>query len=75
MGRPKIYTEEEVWTDSDVTKKELIEFLDQMNSSQFKQIEKFFETMPKLSHKITVVNPKTKVESEATLEGLSSFFA
>jgi len=58
-----------------VTKKELNEFLDQMNSSQFKQIEKFFETMPKLSHKITIVNPKTQVESEVVLEGLASFFA
>ena len=71
----KIYTEDEVWSTADVTKKELTEFLDQMNSSQFKQIEKFFETMPKLSHKITVVNPKTQVESEVVLEGLASFFA
>ncbi len=71
----KIYTEEEVWVAADVTKKELMEFLDQMNTSQFKQIEKFFETMPKLSHKIKVKNPKTEVESEVVLEGLSSFFA
>lgn len=71
----KIYTKEEVWSSSDVTKKELNEFLEQMNSNQFKQIEKFFETMPKLSHTITVKNPKTKVESEVILEGLSSFFA
>jgi hypothetical protein len=70
----KIYTKDEVWTASDVTKKELNEFLEQMNSSQFKEIEKFFETMPKLSHKFTVVNPKTKVENEVVLEGLSSFF-
>ena len=71
----KIYTEDEVWSASDVTKKELNEFLDQMNSIQFKQIEKFFETMPKLSHTITVKNPVTDVESEVVLEGLSSFFA
>jgi hypothetical protein len=71
----KIYTEEEVWTASDVTKKELNEFMDQMNSTQFKEIEKFFETMPKLSHTIKVTNPVTKVESEVVLEGLSSFFA
>ncbi len=70
----KIYTEDEVWVATDVTKKELTEFLEQMNSSQFKQIEKFFETMPKLSHKIKVTNPNTKVESEVVLEGLSSFF-
>lgn len=71
----KIYTEDEVWISSDVTKKELNDFLEQMNSNQFKEIEKFFETMPKLSHKIKVINPKTKVESEVTLEGLQSFFA
>jgi len=71
----KIYTEDEVWVAADVTKKEIMDFLDQMNSSQFKEIEKFFETMPKLSHTIKVKNPKTEVESEVTLEGLSSFFA
>jgi hypothetical protein len=71
----KIFTEEEVWSASDVTKKELMEFLDQMNSSQFKEIEKFFETMPKLSHTIKVTNPNTEIESEVVLEGLSSFFA
>ncbi len=65
---------EEVTSSSDVTKKELIEFLDQMNSNQFRQIEEFFETMPKLSHKIKVTNPKTGVESEVVLEGLVSFF-
>lgn len=71
----KIFNDEEVWTSSDVTKKELIDFLEQMNSAQFKQIEKFFETMPKLSHSVKVKNPKTEVESEVVLEGLSSFFA
>jgi hypothetical protein len=71
----KIYTEEEVWAAADCTKKELSEFLEQMNSSQFKEIENFFESMPKLSHKVTVTNPKTKVESEVVLEGLASFFA
>jgi hypothetical protein len=71
----KIYTNDEVWVAADVTKKELTEFLDQMNSSQFKQIEKFFESMPKLSHKLNITNPKTGVESEVVLEGLSSFFA
>jgi hypothetical protein len=71
----KIYNEDEVWAAADVTKKELMDFLDQMNTAQFKQIEKFFETMPKLSHTIKVKNPNTEVESEVVLEGLSSFFA
>ena len=70
----KIYNEEEVWTSSDVTKKEIIDFLEGMNSNQFRQIEEFFETMPKLEHKIKIKNPNTKVESEITLTGLSDFF-
>ena len=71
----KVYNEEEVWSLADCTKKEINEFLEQMNSKQFKEIEKFFDTMPKLSHEINVLNPKTKVKSTVVLEGLSSFFA
>ena len=70
----KIYSDEEVWATADCTKKEVNEFLESMNSSQFKLIEKFFETMPKLQHTITVTNPKTKVKSDVVLEGLASFF-
>ena len=51
------------------------EFLESMNSQQFKEIESFFTTMPKLSHTVKVTNPKTEVESEVVLEGLASFFA
>ena len=71
----KVYTEDEVWAAADCTKKEMKDFLEQMNSNQFKEIEKFFETMPKLSHSISVTNPETKVKSEVVLEGLASFFA
>ena len=71
----KIYTEDEVWASADCTKKEMKDFLEQMNSNQFKEIEKFFETMPKLSHSVSVTNPETKVKSEVVLEGLASFFA
>jgi hypothetical protein len=70
----KIYNEEEVWSTADCTKKEVKDFLEQMNSMQFKDIEKFFEEMPKLSHSVTFTNPKTKVESTVVLEGLASFF-
>ena len=71
----KIYTQDEVWATEDCTKKEMNEFLESMNSSQFKEIESFFETMPKLSHTIKVMNPDTKKESDVVLEGLASFFA
>jgi hypothetical protein len=71
----QIYSEEESWSAADSTKKELNEFLEQLSSKQFKEIEKFFDTMPKLSHTIKIKNPKTNVESEVVLEGLSAFFA
>ena len=71
----KVYTEDEVWASADCTKKEMKDFLEQMNTNQFKEIESFFETMPKLSHTVKVTNPKTKVKSDVVLEGLASFFA
>jgi hypothetical protein len=70
-----IYNQEESWESSDYSKKELEEFVDQLNTKQFKEIEKFFTTMPKLSHTIEVKNPNTGVESEVVLEGLASFFS
>ena len=70
----QVYSEEESWAASDCTKKELSQFVEQLNSSQFKEIEKFFETMPKLSHTVKVINPNTKKENEVVLEGLQSFF-
>jgi len=74
-GIDTIFTADEVWAAADCTKKEIRDFIDSMNSTQFKEIEKFYSTMPKLSHTVKVVNPKTKVESEVVLEGLASFFA
>ena len=70
----QVYSEEESWTQQDCTKKELTEFIEQLNSAQFKEIEKFFDTMPKLSHTVKVKNPNTKVESEIVIEGLQNFF-
>jgi hypothetical protein len=70
-----IYDSEESWSASDCTKKELTDFIEQLNTKQFKEIENFFTTMPKLSHKVNVKNPNTGVESEVILEGLASFFS
>ena len=69
-----IYNEEESWNASESTQKELEEFIDQLDTKQFQIIEKFFDTMPKLSHKVKVMNPKTNVESTVLLEGLAAFF-
>jgi hypothetical protein len=71
----QVYNEEESWSASDCSKKELDDFIEQLSSKQFKEIEKFFDTMPKLSHTLKVKNPNTNVESEVVLEGLASFFA
>ena len=69
-----VYSQDESWAASDCTKKELNDWLGSLDSRQFKEIELFFQTMPKLSHTIKVTNPETKVESEVTLEGISNFF-
>ena len=71
----QIFNDEESWSTSDCTKEEMNDFLDQLNSNQFKEIEKFFDTMPKLSHTLTVNNPNTKVKSDVKLEGLAAFSA
>ena len=70
-----IYNDDECWSASDCTPKEMMEFVEQMNTKQFKEIENFFTTMPKLSHTINVKNPNTKKDNEVVLEGLASFFS
>ncbi len=65
---------EEVYESKSFSKKELLEFMDSMDSTQFQLIQKFFETMPKLSHIVELENPKTGVKSEVVIEGLQSFF-
>lgn len=66
---------EDVYESSNFSKKEILEFLEGMDTKQFVEVQKFFETMPKLSHTVKIKNPETKVESEVVIEGLSSFFA
>lgn len=70
-----VYNEDDCWAASDCTEKELVEWIEKLSPKDYKKIEKFFKTMPKLSHKITVINPETKVENPIVLEGLSDFFA
>ena len=72
----QIYEEEgkKVYDPKDQTKKELTDFIEQLSTKQFKDVQKFFETMPKLKHDITIKNPKTKKESKVTLTGLNDFF-
>ena len=65
---------EEVFDSKDSTQAELVDFVEQLNTTQFQEIQKFFDTMPRLQHTILVTNPKTKVESEVTLTGLNDFF-
>ena len=70
----QVYSEEESWASEECTKKELTTFVESLNSGQFKKVERFFETMPKLSHTVKVTNPNTEVESEIKIEGLQNFF-
>lgn len=65
---------EEVFDAKDQTKEELIEFVEQLNTSQFRDLQQFFDTMPRLKHEVMIKNPKTGVESNVLLQGLSDFF-
>ena len=69
-----VYTGEDAWDASDYSPSERMDFVNQLSSKQYKQVEKFFDTMPKLSHTIEVVNPNTKQKSSIVLEGLADFF-
>ena len=69
-----VYTEEDAWEAKDYTPTERVKFIEQLNSKQYKKVEKFFATMPKLSHTIEVTNPNTKKKSKIVLEGLADFF-
>ena len=69
-----IFTQEDAWDAKDYSPQEKLDFVEQLSSKQFKEVEKFFETMPKLSHKIEVVNPNTKEKGSVVLEGLADFF-
>jgi hypothetical protein len=70
----QIFNDEEVWDSSTTSKKEMISFIEGLTAKQFESIQNFYETMPRLLHKFTVINPKTEVESEYTIEGLQNFF-
>jgi hypothetical protein len=65
---------EDIYEAKDSTRQELIDFVEQLNSKQFKEVQSFFDTMPKLKHKVKIENPKTKVKSEVVLTGLNDFF-
>ena len=69
-----VFTEEDAWEAKDYTSSERVKFVEQLNSKQYKKVENFFATMPKLSHTIEVVNPNTKKKSSVVLEGLADFF-
>ena len=70
-----IYSGEDAWDANDYTPDERLDFVNQLNSKQYKEVEKFFASMPKLSHTIEVVNPNTKEKGSVVLEGLADFFA
>jgi len=71
----QIFTEEESWASSDHSEEEMLEFIEGLGTTQFKQLEEFFTTMPKLSHTVQITNPKTGVKSDVVIEGLASFFS
>ena len=70
----QVYTGEDAWDARDYSPSERMDFVSQLSSKQYKKVEKFFDTMPKLSHTIEFVNPNTKQKNSVVLEGLADFF-
>ena len=70
----QIFEGETVHERADFSDKELGEFLESLTTEQFGKLQNFFETMPRLSHTVEVINPNTKKKNKVTLEGLNSFF-
>ena len=69
-----IFNGEDAWEAKDYSAQERLDFVQQLNSQQYKKVENFFSTMPKLSHTIEIVNPNTKEKGSVVLEGLADFF-
>ena len=69
-----VFTEEDAWEAKDYSSDERVKFIEQLNSKQNKKVEKFYATMPKLSHTIEVINPNTKKKNSIVMEGLADFF-
>ena len=66
-----IFDENEVYDEHN--KDELQEFVEQMTTEQFEEVQGFFDTMPKVRHTVEVKNPNTGVVNEVHLEGMQSF--
>ena len=66
-----VYDKDQVY--DEMNPKDLREFIESMNTEQFTKMQNFFDTMPKLNHKVKVTNPNTGVESDVVIEGLQSF--
>lgn len=71
----QIFSQDEIWETADSTREERVKFVESLTTEQYQKVQNFFNTMPKLKHSFKVKNPKTKVESEITIEGLANFFA
>jgi hypothetical protein len=70
----QIFEGEEVWEAGTTPRKEIAEYVEGLTTKQFEKIQKFFVSMPKLSHTVTITNPNTEIESEYEIEGLVNFF-
>lgn len=71
----QVFEGDEVWESSTTSRKEIAEYVEGLTTAQFEKIQKFFVTMPKLSHTVTIKNPNTGEESKYEIEGLVNFFA
>jgi len=70
----QVYEGDKIYSTTDYTKEELNKFIESLSTKAFGDIQNFYNTMPKLIHEVEIENPKTKVKSKVTLQGLTDFF-
>lgn len=69
-----IYEGDKIYHAKEQTKEEILEFLNNLTSDQFKNVQKFFETMPRLRKGVDYKCPVCGKAHHKVLEGLQSFF-
>ena len=70
-----IFDEDAVYDAKQTSEKELVEFIENLNSEQFKKVQAFFQDMPVIEHIEEIVCSSCNEKSKVELRGLQSFFS
>ena len=69
-----IFDNDQVYYAKDVSKEELIEFIDNLQQKDLEKIQQFFETTPKIKKKLDFKCRKCGYKENIVVEGLQNFF-